>query len=108
MAPGAAVLLDRASPRTARWAALGGGLLVGWNLLLLGVYRHWIGGLPDGELAAVFTRAERYIIRRPLEALGMLAAASWLTYTLVAAFGDDRGRAAARVAPDRIPHRQAA
>ena len=39
MVPGIAVLLDRASPRTARLLAFSGGLLVGWNLLLLGGFR---------------------------------------------------------------------
>jgi hypothetical protein len=106
LAPGAAVLFDRAGPRTARRMAVGGGLLVGWNLLLLGVYRHCVGGAQGGSPAEVFAMVNRYFVIRPLEAVGMLAAAGWLMYTLAAAFAPPRSPAA--VAPVPTPHRRAA
>jgi hypothetical protein len=84
LAPGAAVLFDGAGPRTARGVAVVGSLLVGWNLLLLGVYRHCEGGVYGGDPAAVLAMVQRYVRHRPLEGLGMLATA-WLTYTLIAA-----------------------
>jgi hypothetical protein len=107
MAPGIAVLFDRASTYTARRLAVGGSLLVGWNLILLGVYRHCVGGEQGGDPAAVFAVVGRYVVLRPLEGLGMLAATAWLTYTLVSALGRDRGDAAGGVTT-RIPHHVAA
>jgi hypothetical protein len=107
MAPGAAVLFDRANTRTVRGLAVGGGLLVGWNLLLLGVFRHNVGCWFGGDPAAVLATVQRYVWHRPLEALGKLAAAGWLTYTLVSAFGCDLGRSP-RVVPARFPHQAAA
>src|SRR5262249_46324450 len=96
-----AVLFDRAGTRAIRWSALGGGLLVGWNLLLLGVYRHCVGGAQGGDPVAVLAMVGRYLMHRPLEGFGMLAAASWLTYTLIAAFRDELDHAAPGV-PTRI------
>jgi hypothetical protein len=94
MAPPIAVLLDRGDPQTVRRLAWGGGVLVGWNLLLLGVYRHCVGGAGGGDPAALLAMVGRYFVLRPLEASGMLAAASVLTFTLVAAFRDDLSQAA--------------
>lgn len=105
LAVGAAVLLDRAGPRAARGLALGGGLLVGWNLLLLGAYRYCIGGEHGADPAALLALAERYVVRRPADAIPVLAAAVWLTCNVVAAFGTVRGPAAGAVAarePDRL------
>ncbi len=83
LVPGAAYLIEMANSRARRWIAFGGGLLVGWNLILLGVYRYCVGGVLGGDPSTVLTLAERYIVRRPLDALGMMAAGVWLTYTLV-------------------------
>jgi hypothetical protein len=107
LTPGLAVLFDRTNPRGARWLAVSGGLAVGWNLLLLGVYRHCVGGAQGGDPAAVIAMVGRYVEKRPLEGVGMLAAAGWLTYTLVAAIGSPRGHSASLV-PDQMSPRVAA
>ena len=86
LVPGAAVLFDRASRRTACCLAIGGGLLVGWNLLLLNPYRHRLPG-GGNDPAAVFAMVQRDFSIRPFEGFAMLAAAGCLTVTLVAAFG---------------------
>jgi hypothetical protein len=107
MAPGVAVLLDRASARTARRLALGGGVLVGWNLLLLGVYRHCIGGVDGGDPMAVLGWVVRYIGLRPLEALAMVGATGGLTYTLIGALRSAEWNEGGLV-PDQKSRRQAA
>lgn len=104
--PGLALLLDWVSERTARRLLVGGGVLVGWNLFLLGVYRHSLGVIQGGDVAAVLTAALRFIEKRPLEAIGMLAAATWLTKTLIAAFHTDR-EPVAGAAPDQVRPRLA-
>jgi hypothetical protein len=86
MAPGVAVLLERANPRMSLFVAVGGSLLMCWNLLLLGGYRHCVEGANGGNPAIVFGMVIRYVMHRPLEAIGILLATAWLTYTLVAWF----------------------
>lgn len=91
MAPGLAVLLDRATARTAKWLMIAGGVLVGWNLLLLGVYRHDLGGTVAGAgPVELWEMVGQYFMARPLKALAMVAAAGWLIYYLVDAFRSDR------------------
>jgi hypothetical protein len=107
MAPGIAVLFDRAGPRTIRWLAVTGGLLVAWNLLLLGVFRHEVGGAEGGDPLAVLALVRKYFMLCRSEGVGMLAAAGWLTHTLVAAFRKDLPHAPAEVSP-RLRRRLAA
>jgi hypothetical protein len=79
---------------------------VGWNLLLLNVYRHGGGG-QGGDPAAVCAMVARDVRFQPMLALGMLSMAGWLTYTLVAAFRYDRDHAA-NLVPEQAPYRLAA
>ena len=91
MAPGIALFFHPARRRTARWAAVGGGLLVAWNLLLLGVYRHYLGGSQGGSPAEVCAMAARYFILRPLEAIIILALVGWMMAIPFAALRNHRG-----------------
>jgi len=90
MVPGIAVLFDRASPRSARRLAISGGLLVGWNLLLLGGFRCAVAEVMGDNAFTVFAVAARYIKIQRLEALAMLTVTAWLTYHLVDAFQSNR------------------
>lgn len=101
LAPGLAVLLAR----TGRGGAVAGGLLVGWNLFLLGVYRFCVGGDQGGDPVELLAMVSQYVFLRPLDAVGMVVAAGWLTSTLATAFGP--GRAAAANS-DQAPPRLAA
>ncbi|MDB5308450.1 MAG: hypothetical protein JWO38_2652 [Gemmataceae bacterium] len=92
LAPGAAALFARANPGSARVLAAAGGVLVGWNLLLLGVYRHCVGGMLGGDPLAVVSMVGRYVLLRPLEGLGVVLAVGGLTFVLVRAFRGDRVR----------------
>jgi hypothetical protein len=107
LAPGAAVLLDSASPQVARRLVVVGGVLVGWNLLLLGAYRHCLVGMTGADPAMVIAIVLRYFRLRGLDGLGMLALAGWLTYVLASAFRPNRARVAAGV-PVELPERTAA
>lgn len=60
-----------------------------WNLLLLGVYRYYLGVVEGGDVSAMWACVTHYVHRRPLEGLGILAAVGWLTYALAVASGDD-------------------
>jgi hypothetical protein len=100
MAPGATVFFDRANRRT-RWLAIGGCLAVGWNLLLVGAFRHCVGCDAGGAPAEVWALVVRYVRHRPLEALGILVLVSWLTYTFLIAFRLNRVQIANSV-PERL------
>jgi hypothetical protein len=67
------------------FAAIGAGLLVLWNLLLLGTYRHWIVGPHGGTPEEMLHFVSRFCVLRPLEAAGMLILAAGFTAVLVSA-----------------------
>ena len=87
---GGAILFEGIGFRRASGLAFGGGLLVGWNLLLLGVYRHCVGGSDGADPAAMFALVKRYVCLRPWEAIAMVSAATYLTRTLAVAFRDEQ------------------
>ena len=81
LVPGVAVLFARSTPRTARFLAVAGGVLVGWNLMLLGVYRHNLG--MSGDPAEVFQMVVRFVRLRPLEGIvTLLTAGGFLAVTV--------------------------
>ena len=85
LAVGAAVFIDRAGRRVACWLLVGGGVLVLWNLLLLGVHRHGVGCYEGGSPAAAVAAVGKLVRLRPFEGVAALMAAGWLTFTMLAA-----------------------
>jgi hypothetical protein len=106
LAPGLAILFERFG-RSARWLAVGGGWLAGWNLVLLGAFRRCMKGVDGCGPLEMCDLVRRSILHHPIEAIGMVIAAAWLTSTLLAAF-PRRPAAAAPVAPETHPQRAAA
>jgi hypothetical protein len=86
MVPGIAVLFDRPGTHTVRRLAVVNALLVAWNLLIVGAYRHGLGGAEGGDPAAMLAMVGMYCVHRPIEAIGLCALGGWVTYVLVAAF----------------------
>jgi hypothetical protein len=86
MVPGIAILFERLDDRMSRRLAVAGALLVAWNLLLLGVYRHGEGGAEGGDPATMLAMVGLYLMHRPLEGIGLCAVAGWMTHVLVTAF----------------------
>jgi hypothetical protein len=84
LAPGLALLLERAPRQWYRRLAVVGCGLVGWNLLLIDQYRHFIvppeaGGTPGELLAGLWQLTHR----RPLEMIACLAVAVMLTWLVL-------------------------
>src|SRR5262249_17506451 len=86
MVPGIAILLDRLGPRMCRRVVTVGAILVAWNLRLLGVYRHGVGGAEGGGPTTVLAMVGLYLDHRPLEAIELCVLGTWIAYVLVAVF----------------------
>lgn len=106
LAPGLAVLFARVGPCGGRRLAVVAGLLVWWNLMLLGGFRHHTGCPSGGTPVEMLEMVYRYVLARPFEAVMVLVAVGWLTRVLVVAFREEPTAAAA--VPREEPLRRAA
>jgi hypothetical protein len=78
VAPGLALLLDRAAPRWYRWLSVLGCVLAGWNLLLICEYTYCrvpadAGANPGEMLAGMFFVARHIPLMVLVQAVGPIA-----------------------------------
>jgi len=97
LAPGLALLLDRAGPRLYRWLCLVGCVLVLWNLLLICEYRYLLIPAADGApLARLLGNLPRLAHGKPLILAAQLAATVALGLLLRRREADDPARPSCR------------
>ncbi len=83
LAPGLALLLDRAGPCAYRLLGLLGGGLMGWNLVLIGQYCNLLLPADAGAAPALLLKNVLVLVHhRPLQLAGLIAGPLVLTYLL--------------------------
>ncbi|HEY2786880.1 MAG TPA: hypothetical protein VGJ05_18105 [Fimbriiglobus sp.] len=86
LVPGLAVLFERANAKWAHRFAIGLGVMIAWNLALVGIYRHFVAGATGGNPLVLLMAVGRYATHRPVEAVGTATLAVWMALRLVTAF----------------------